>query len=61
MTTSLTMPERLLTPKDVSKRLGISVRRVHRLELPKLRIGPRIVRYMPQDVAAYEVALKAKA
>lgn len=42
----------LLTAKDVSKRLKVSVRRVHQLDLPKIRLGARTVRFRERDVVA---------
>jgi predicted DNA-binding transcriptional regulator AlpA len=42
----------LMTARDVSKRLRVSIRRVHQLELPKIRLGTRTVRFRERDVAA---------
>lgn len=42
----------LLTAKDVSRRLRVSLRRVHQLELPKIRLGARTVRFRERDVVA---------
>lgn len=41
----------LLTAKDVAKRLRVSLRRVHQLDLPKIRLGSRTIRFREQDVA----------
>jgi excisionase family DNA binding protein len=44
--------ETLLTAKEVAKRLQVSLRRVHQLELPKIRLGARTVRFRARDVTA---------
>jgi len=44
----------LLKPKEVSKCLGISVRRVKRLDIPRFVLGPRTTRYRPQDIEAVQ-------
>lgn len=44
--------ENLLTAKEVAKQLKVSLRRVHQLELPKIRLGARTVRFRERDVAA---------
>lgn len=44
--------EALLTAKDVAKRLKVSVRRVHQLEVPKIRLGERTVRFRERDIAS---------
>ena len=42
----------LLTTKDVAKRLKVSTRRVQQLDLPRIRLGTRTVRYREADVQA---------
>jgi excisionase family DNA binding protein len=44
--------EQLLTVKEVSKRLKVSARRVHQLDIPKVRLGTRTVRFRERDVAS---------
>lgn len=44
--------EALLTAKDVSQRLKVSLRRVHQLDLPRIRLGTRTVRFRERDVVA---------
>jgi predicted DNA-binding transcriptional regulator AlpA len=44
--------EELLTARDVSKRLKVSLRRVHQLDIPKVRLGARTVRFRERDVVA---------
>jgi len=44
--------EHLLTAKEVAKRLKVSLRRVHQLELPKIRLGARTVRFRERDVVS---------
>lgn len=44
--------QRLLTAKEVAQRLQVSKRRVHQLDLPKVRLGPRTVRFRERDIAA---------
>lgn len=40
----------LLTAKQVAKRLQVSLRRVHQLNVPKVRLGTRTVRFREADV-----------
>lgn len=42
--------EALLTAKDVAKRLRVSLRRVHQLKVPKIRLGARTVRFREADI-----------
>lgn len=41
---------RLLTAKDIAKRLAVSARHVHRLGLKPIRLGPRCIRYSEKDL-----------
>ena len=43
---------RLLTAKDIAKRLAVSTRHVHRLGLNPIRLGPRCIRYREADLEA---------
>jgi len=45
--------EPLLKAKDVAELLRVSLRRVHQLGLPKIRLGTRTVRFRSYDVQAY--------
>lgn len=47
-----TYSERLLTAKQVAGRLQVSLRRVHQLKVPKIRLGARTVRFREADVQA---------
>ena len=53
------MPDRLLTEKDVARRLQVSPRTVARIkadgELRHVRISDRAVRFRPEDVDDYIV------
>jgi len=40
----------LLTTKQVAKRLQVSLRRVRQLNVPKVRLGTRTVRFREADV-----------
>lgn len=42
-----------MTARTVAKHLGVSIRRVHQLALPKVRLGDRTVRYRTRDVQAF--------
>lgn len=44
------LSENLLTAKEVAKRLKVSLRRVHQLEVPKIRLGARTVRFRERDI-----------
>jgi predicted DNA-binding transcriptional regulator AlpA len=44
--------DRLLTAKQVASRLQVSLRRVHQLNVPKIRLGSRTVRFREADVQA---------
>lgn len=47
------MVEGLLTPKQVAKLLGVSVKTVLRLPIRRVPLGPRMVRYELADVQDY--------
>ena len=42
-----------LTAKEVAEKLRVSKKRVLDLPIPQVRLGPRTIRYLPEDVAAY--------
>lgn len=46
------LSENLLTAKEVAKRLKVSLRRVHQLEVPKIRLGARTVRFRERDIVS---------
>lgn len=48
-------PEPLLTARDVAERLQVPRDRVYELPIPRVRIGPRTVRWRPEAVEAWIV------
>jgi len=40
----------LLTAEDVARWLSVPVKRVYELPLPRVRVGLRSVRWLPEDV-----------
>ena len=50
------MTDRPMTAAEVAELLGVSVKTVYvyvqRGELPARRVGPRLLRFMPEDVHA---------
>lgn len=42
-----------LTAEQVAEKLQVSKKRVLDLPIPQVRVGPRTIRYLPEDVAAY--------
>ena len=45
--------QEILTPKDVACMLQVSVKTVHKLPIPQVRLGTRTVRYLREDVLHY--------
>ena len=43
----------LLTAEQVAELLQVSKKRVLDSPIPQVRLGPRTIRYLPDDVAAY--------
>ena len=46
-------PKPLLTPKEAGYLLRVPGRRVLRLDIPKIQMGYRTVRYRPEDVETF--------
>jgi predicted DNA-binding transcriptional regulator AlpA len=46
---------RLLTVPEVAAQLQVSAKQVRRLPIPQVRLGPRTIRYRPEDVAGWIV------
>lgn len=44
---------KLWTPAEAAAYLGISKNALLRLDIPKLRLGQRTVRYRPEDIERY--------